>query len=544
MLAQLVAVRRGVAQTAEDGELEHLGACAHPPSFLSLLPESCRAPRVTPRLAPQYIAPIYRTRVRLGAGSVLVPSERPRVSRLPTVLDAAVPGVTGGMGSGRGGCRILRDDLPARGRFPVPVGTAHRTSRAHQSPVAPLGVAWRKAGPRGTYPQLVPDRTVGGRPARRRPERRLELAGPPPAVARVAGAAAAAGGARRTTASRGTAAATAAAAQPARRRRWWPWHGRRWRPWLWWRRGPGASGRGPAAVAPRRGARASSTTPARARARSGGGCRAGGWCSARSSPGSPRSSACSSSPTPPSTCPSPTTSPWRSPRPSTTPTARPRWAPSPRSTARWCRSTRCPSTSGTPSSPPRTGTSTRTTAWTPRGSTRALWNNVRGLPTQGGSTLTQQYVERYYTGTTTSYLGKFKETILALKIDQSEAKDVILENYLNTIYFGRGAYGIEKAAQAYFGKPAADLTISESALIAGIIPAPSAWDPAVSPDRAEQRWNRVLDLMVQDGWITQADRDAAQYPQTVPPKTENTYGGAQRVPAEDGPRRARAARPA
>ncbi|WP_152200153.1 transglycosylase domain-containing protein [Georgenia thermotolerans] len=161
----------------------------------------------------------------------------------------------------------------------------------------------------------------------------------------------------------------------------------------------------------------------------------------------------------------------------------------------------------------------------PKGLTRALWNNVRGLPTQGGSTLTQQYVERYYMGTTTSYLGKFKETILALKIDQSQSKDAILENYLNTIYFGRGAYGIEKAAQAYFGKPAAELTLSESALLAGIIPAPSAWDPAVSPDRAEQRWNRVLDLMVRDGWISQADRDGAQYPQTVPPKTENTYGG-------------------
>ncbi|WP_448073975.1 transglycosylase domain-containing protein [Georgenia yuyongxinii] len=161
----------------------------------------------------------------------------------------------------------------------------------------------------------------------------------------------------------------------------------------------------------------------------------------------------------------------------------------------------------------------------PKGLVRALWNNVRGLPTQGGSTLTQQYVERYYTGTTTNYLGKFKETILALKIDRSQSKETILENYLNTIYFGRGAYGIEKAAQAYFGKPAAELTISESALIAGIIPSPSRWDPAVDPERAEQRWNRVLDLMVQDDWITQADRDAAVYPTTIDPSSDNTYGG-------------------
>ncbi|WP_341359683.1 transglycosylase domain-containing protein [Georgenia sp. M64] len=161
----------------------------------------------------------------------------------------------------------------------------------------------------------------------------------------------------------------------------------------------------------------------------------------------------------------------------------------------------------------------------PRGIARALWNNVRGLPTQGGSTLTQQYVERYYTGTTTSYLGKFKETILALKIDQSQTKDEILENYLNTIYFGRGAYGVEKAANAYFDKPAAELSVAESALLAGIIPAPSAWDPAVSPDRAQERWERVMSLMVEDGWISQEDRDAAQYPEAVAPSTENLFGG-------------------
>jgi len=161
----------------------------------------------------------------------------------------------------------------------------------------------------------------------------------------------------------------------------------------------------------------------------------------------------------------------------------------------------------------------------PKGIVRALWNNVRGLPTQGGSTLTQQYVERYYMGTTTNYLGKFKETILALKIDQSQTKAEILENYLNTIYFGRGAYGIEKAAQAYFDKPAAELTVSESALIAGIIPSPSNWDPAVDPESAEKRWNRVVDLMVQDGWITAEDRAAAEYPQTVEAARDNIYAG-------------------
>ena len=94
---------------------------------------------------------------------------------------------------------------------------------------------------------------------------------------------------------------------------------------------------------------------------------------------------------------------------------------------------------------------------------RALWNNLRGNPVQGGSTLTQQYVERYYIGTTTSYVGKFREAILALKIDREQSKDVILENYLNTIYFGRGAYGIQTAAQAYFGKDVSEMTKEEHA---------------------------------------------------------------------------------
>ncbi|MCM3661137.1 penicillin-binding protein [Georgenia satyanarayanai] len=156
---------------------------------------------------------------------------------------------------------------------------------------------------------------------------------------------------------------------------------------------------------------------------------------------------------------------------------------------------------------------------------RALVNNLRGNPTQGGSTLTQQYVERYYIGTTTSYVGKFREAILALKIDRELSKDEILGDYLNTIYFGRNAYGIETAAQAYFDKPAAELTLSESALLAGVIPAPSAWDPAIDPERAEERWARTLQFMVRDGWITQEEADAQTFPETVEHVRSDTYAG-------------------
>ncbi len=157
-----------------------------------------------------------------------------------------------------------------------------------------------------------------------------------------------------------------------------------------------------------------------------------------------------------------------------------------------------------------------------RGILRALYTNITTGSRQGGSTLTQQYVERYYMGDTTSYVGKAKEAILALKINNQQTKDEIIGNYMNTIYFGRGAYGIEAAAKAYYGKAAKDLTLSESAMLAGIIPAPSVWDPAVDPEQAQSRWERVLNLMVEDGWINKAEADAATFPQTVDPNAERT----------------------
>ena len=158
-----------------------------------------------------------------------------------------------------------------------------------------------------------------------------------------------------------------------------------------------------------------------------------------------------------------------------------------------------------------------------KGIFRALINNLRGGARQGGSTLTQQYVERYYIGETTSYTGKLKEAVLAIKINREKSKDEVIGAYMNTIYFGRGAYGIDAAAQAYFGHGANQLTLSESALLAAVIPAPSAWDPAVNPDKAKERWERDLNLMVEDGWITQAEKDAAVFPETIDP---NSLGNA------------------
>ncbi len=159
------------------------------------------------------------------------------------------------------------------------------------------------------------------------------------------------------------------------------------------------------------------------------------------------------------------------------------------------------------------------------GIARALWTNITTGSRQGGSTITQQYAERYYLGDTTTYLGKLREAVLAIKITQEQDKDTILCNYMNTIYLGRGAYGIQAAALAYFDKDAADLTVSEAALIAGIVPSPSTWDPAVNAEQAEARFERVISIMEEDGYITSEEADAAEMPETIEYTQSDTYAG-------------------
>jgi membrane peptidoglycan carboxypeptidase len=161
----------------------------------------------------------------------------------------------------------------------------------------------------------------------------------------------------------------------------------------------------------------------------------------------------------------------------------------------------------------------------PRGILRAFVNNLQGGARQGGSTITMQYVERYYTGTETSYVGKAKEAIMALKADQELSKDEILSRYLNTIYFGRGAYGVQEASQAYFDKDAADLTDAEAALLVAVIPSPSSYDPANDVERSAQLWDRVITRQVSEGQMTPAEADALEFPETVDPSTENSLGG-------------------
>jgi membrane peptidoglycan carboxypeptidase len=162
-----------------------------------------------------------------------------------------------------------------------------------------------------------------------------------------------------------------------------------------------------------------------------------------------------------------------------------------------------------------------------RGIARAALNNVTKGTRQGGSTITQQYAERYYLGQTDTYIGKLHEAILALKISQTQNKSQILCNYLNTIYLGRDAYGIQAAAQNYFGVDASKLSLEQSALLAGIIPAPNVWDPAIHKDLALKRYQRVLKIMLQDKKITAAQQQHAlsHFPQTITYKPSNIYQG-------------------
>ena len=114
----------------------------------------------------------------------------------------------------------------------------------------------------------------------------------------------------------------------------------------------------------------------------------------------------------------------------------------------------------------------------PKGILRAAFSNARGDSTQGASTITQQYVKVFYLSQERTLTRKVKEAFVSLKIQRQQSKDEILQGYLNTIYFGRGAYGIQAAAQAYFDKDAKDLTVQEGAVLASVLNSPTALDPA------------------------------------------------------------------
>ena len=152
----------------------------------------------------------------------------------------------------------------------------------------------------------------------------------------------------------------------------------------------------------------------------------------------------------------------------------------------------------------------------PAGIARAVYNQLTG-GVGGGSTITQQYVKVSTGQDQASLWRKYKEIILSIKISKEQTKDQILENYLNTVYFGRGAYGIQAAAQAYFGEDVGQLTISQGAMLAGMIQSPSALDPMKNPAGTKIRWNYTLDQMQTAGFIPPAER-VQTFPRSSPPR--------------------------
>jgi len=143
---------------------------------------------------------------------------------------------------------------------------------------------------------------------------------------------------------------------------------------------------------------------------------------------------------------------------------------------------------------------------------RAAVNDLRsGHVVEGGSTITQQLVKNLYTGNDQTFGRKVNEALLAWQLEDRLSKQEILTRYLNTVYFGEGAYGIQAAAKTYIGVDATDLTLAESAMLAGLITAPNHFDPYIRPSSAVGRRNVVLRLMREQGYITRGEyRDAVR----------------------------------
>ncbi|OQR64839.1 penicillin-binding protein [Streptomyces maremycinicus] len=152
----------------------------------------------------------------------------------------------------------------------------------------------------------------------------------------------------------------------------------------------------------------------------------------------------------------------------------------------------------------------------PRAITRAMLATLTGGDPQGGSTITQQYVKNALLSPEHSLSRKAREALIAIKLDRTRTKDEILEGYLDTVYFGRGAAGIQSAARNYFGVDAKNLTVAQGAALASILNIPSYYertgsDPKVTA-KLEHRWEWVLDAMAASGSITAKQRAAARFP--------------------------------
>jgi len=153
---------------------------------------------------------------------------------------------------------------------------------------------------------------------------------------------------------------------------------------------------------------------------------------------------------------------------------------------------------------------------------RALWVDLMHKDVkQGGSTITQQLARNLFLTHERTIERKAKELIIALRLEKMFSKDRILEMYLNTIYFGHGAWGIDTAARTYFGKAPSELTLPEAAMIAGLIAAPNRYSPLNHPENGSTRQHYVLDRLEDLGWITEVEKMEAESTELVYSHTPN-----------------------
>ena len=169
-------------------------------------------------------------------------------------------------------------------------------------------------------------------------------------------------------------------------------------------------------------------------------------------------------------------------------------------------------------------------AFSPTGIARAILNNLKSgsLNGEGGSTITQQYAKTAFLTPSRTIQRKIKELVISLKLENALTKDQILENYLNTIYFGRGSYGVQTASQQYFNRNVDQLSLSQTAVIASILRSPGFYDPALSKEnkvRLENRFAYVIQGMLDKKWITEAEAKAAKMPVVTPRTTSGQLSG-------------------
>ena len=169
-------------------------------------------------------------------------------------------------------------------------------------------------------------------------------------------------------------------------------------------------------------------------------------------------------------------------------------------------------------------------AFSVTGIARALINNLKSgsLNSEGGSTITQQYAKTAFLTSSRTIERKIKELVIAMKLENALSKDQIFENYLNTIYFGRGSYGVQTASQQYFNRNVDQLNLSQTAVIASILRSPGYYDPSLSEEngvRLENRFQYVIDGMLSQGWITQEQADKAKFPTVAPRVTSGSLSG-------------------